>query len=292
MDYVIMVDSDSEIPYTWEDEYDLKVLLMPYTVNDEEFEYDLGRNTNIAEFYDKMRQGAKVTTAQRNPLDFIEMWKPMLEDGKDILYIGFSSQLSGTFHCSELAREEILPSYPGRKILLVDTLTISMPLGLLIKKAVELKAAGKSIEETAEWVENNKQRAQAIFTVDDLAYLKRGGRVTGAQAFFGTLLEVKPVLHVSTEGKLVPLNKVKGRKKALKFLVDSLEARGKDLENELVAIIHADCLKDAESLKAQIESRLKVKELLITSVGPVIGSHAGPGTIAVCFMGENREFAV
>ncbi len=292
MDYIIMVDTDSEIPYSWEDEYELAVLKMPYTVNDVEYEYDLGRNTDIIEFYDKMRKGAKVTTAQRNPLDFIEMWKPMLEDGKDILYIGFSSQLSGTFHCSELAREEILPSYPGRKILLVDTLTISMPLGLLIKKAVELKAAGKSIEETAEWVDSNKQRAQAIFTVDDLAYLKRGGRVTGAQAFFGTLLEVKPVLHVSTEGKLVPLNKVKGRKKALKFLVDALETRGKDLENELVAIIHADCINDAETLKAQIESRMKVKEILITPVGPVIGSHAGPGTIAVCFMGENREFSV
>ncbi len=290
MDYIIMVDTDSEIPYSWEDEYNLAVLKMPYTVNDVEYEYDLGRNTDIIEFYDKMREGAKVTTAQRNPLDFIEMWKPMLEAGKDILYIGFSSQLSGTFHCSELARDEILPSYPGRKILLVDTLTISMPLGLLIKKAVELKAAGKSIEETAEWVDANKQRAQAIFTVDDLAYLKRGGRVTGAQAFFGTLLEVKPVLHVSTEGKLVPLNKVKGRKKAMKFLVDSLEARGRDLENELVAIIHADCIKDAEVLKAQIESRMKVKEIIITPVGPVIGSHAGPGTIAVCFMGENREF--
>ena len=292
MDYIIMVDSDSEIPYTWEDDYNVKVLRMPYTVNDKEYEYDLGRDTDIVEFFDMMRKGAKVTTAQRNPQDFIDMWKPMLEDGKDILYIGFSSQLSGTFHCSELAREEILQSYPGRKILLVDTLTISMPLGLLIKKAIELKAAGKSIGETAEWVENNKQRAQAIFTVDDLQYLKRGGRVTGAQAFFGTLLEVKPVLHVNTQGKLVPLNKVKGRKKALKFLIDSLEARGRDLENELVAIIHADCIKDAENLKAQIESRMKVKEIMISPIGPVIGSHAGPGTIAVCFLGENREFAV
>ncbi len=290
MDYIIMVDTDSEIPYTWEDEYNIKVLKMPYTVNDEEFEYDLGRDTDIVEFFNKMRAGAKVTTAQRNPQDFIAMWKPMLEEGNDILYIGFSSQLSGTFHCSELARDEILPSYPGRKILLVDTLTISMPLGLLIKKAVELKAAGKTIEETAQWLEENKQRTQAIFTVDDLVYLKRGGRVSGAQAFFGTLLEVKPVLHVSTEGKLVPICKVKGRKKALKYLVDQLEARGKDLENELVSIIHADCMSDAEYLKAQIENRMKVKEIIISPVGPVIGSHAGPGTIAVCFMGENREF--
>lgn len=289
MSYVVMTDSNSEIPFRWEDEYGIAVIRMPYTIDGEEFFYDLGRETPYKEFYDRMRAGAKVITAQRNPQDFVEFWKPLLEQGLDILYVGFSSQLSGTFHSAELARDEILAEYPGRKIVLVDTLTISMPLGLLVKKAAELKAHGAAIDETARWLEENKQRVQAFFTVDDLVYLRRGGRVSGAAALIGTMLEVKPVLHTSPSGKLVPIDKVKGRKKALKYLVDQLEQRGRDLENEIVAICQADCMDDALSVKRQIEKRLNVKEILLNPVGPVIGSHAGPGTIALVFFGDTRE---
>lgn len=288
MGFVITTESNSEIPYQWEDDYGIKVLRMPYSVDGTEYFYDLGRNTDITAFYNTMRGGATVTTAQRNPAEVVEFWEPFLKDGSDILHIAFSSALSGTFNCEVLARQELLEKYPDRKILMVDTLAISIPLGQLVLEAVKQKQSGKSMEEIGEWVEENKQRSCALFTVDSLEYLRRGGRVSNASAFFGTVLEIKPVLYESPDGKLVPIDKVKGRKKALKYILEKCAATIDKPEEQTIYIPQADCMDEALALKKQVEEVIKPKDVKINTVGPVIGSHCGPGTIALVYFGRSR----
>lgn len=289
MGFIISTESNSEIPFQWEDEYDIKVLRMPYTIEGVEYFYDLGRETDIQDFYRRMNAGAVVTTAQRNPEEIIEFWEPNLKAGNDILHIGFSSALSGTFNCEMLARTDLLEKYPDRKIILIDTLAISIPLGLLVKAAAEMKRAGKTMEEIAEWVENNKQHACALFTVSSLEFLRRGGRVSNASAFFGTMLEIKPVLYESPDGKLVPIAKVKGRKKALKFMLDKCAETIQDPSEQTVYICQADCMEEALALEKQIMERIKPKDVYINPVGPVIGSHCGPGTLGIVYFDKSRE---
>ena len=289
MGFYITTESNSEIPYQWEDEFGIKVLRMPYSVNGTEYFYDLGRETDIGAFYQTMRAGASVTTAQRNPSEVVDFWTPFLDEGMDILHIAFSSQLSGTFNCEQLAKQELLEKYPERKIILVDTLAISIPLGMLVREALELKLQGKSMEEIAQWVEDNKQRACALFTVDSLEYLRRGGRVSNASAFFGTMLEIKPVLYESPEGLLVPIEKIKGRKKALKYVLEKCAATIDRPEEQVVYICEADCLDEAKQLEQQVRELIHPKDVQINPVGPVIGSHCGPGTIALVYFGRSRQ---
>lgn len=288
MSFVISTESNSEIPWQWEDEFDIKVLRMPYTIDGVEKDYDLGRETDIAGFYEKMRKGATVTTAQRNPAEITAFWTPFLEAGQDILHIAFSSALSGTFNCEQMAREELIEKYPDRKIVLVDTLAISAPLGQLVRCAVDLKAEGKTMEEIAVWVEDNKQRSCALFTVDSLEYLRRGGRVSGASAFFGTMLEIKPILYESPDGKLIPLDKVKGRKKAIKYILEKCAATIDQPENQVITICEADCMEEALALENQVRELIAPKDVVINPVGPVIGSHCGPGTLALVYFARSR----
>ena len=187
--FVITTESNSELPYSWEDQTGVGVLRMPYSVNDVEYYYDLGRETDIAGFYATMRGGANVVTAQRNPNEIVEYFEPHLMAGKDILHIGFSSALSGTFGCELIAAQELREKYPERRIELVDTLAISAPLALLVEQATRMQEEGRSLDEIRDWVEENKQRSVALFTVDNLEYLRRGGRLSGAAAFFGTVLK-------------------------------------------------------------------------------------------------------
>lgn len=283
MSFYITTESNSEIPYQWEDEYNVKVLRMPYSVEGTEYFYDLGRETNIKAFYDQMRGGASVTTAQRNPAEVVEFWEPFLQEGMDILHIGFSSQLSGTFHCEQLAREELLIKYPERKIMMVDSLAISAPLSLLVREALLLNEQGASMEEIARWTEDHKQKVCALFTVENLEYLRRGGRLSSASAFFGTMLEIKPVLYVSPEGKLVPIEKVKGRKKALKYMLEKCVQTIERPEDQVIVIAQADAPEEAEQFARQIQEAVQPKGVDIHPVGPVIGSHCGPGTIALAY---------
>ncbi len=287
--FVITTESNAEVPYQWEDETGVPVLRMPYIVNDQEFFYDLGRETDIPAFYATMRGGATVVTAQRNPNEALEYFEPFLQRGKDILHIGFSSALSGTFNCEMTAANELREKYPERRIELIDTLAISAPLAIIVEKATQMQKDGKSLDEIRDWVEANKQRACALFTVDSLEYLRRGGRVSGAAAFFGNVLELKPVLYVSAEGKLVPLEKVKGRKKALKFLLEKcIETIDSPAEQDIV-LAHADCLAEAEALAEQLREQLKPHSVRVYPVGPVIGSHCGPGTIALAYFCHGRD---
>lgn len=288
MDYILMTDSNSEIPYTMADEYDIACILMQYTIDGEEYFYDLGRHTNINTFYERVTAGAPVSTAQRNPQDFVDFWRPMLEAGRDILYIAFSSQLSGTYNCARMAREEILKEYPARRVEIVDTLAISFCEGQLVYQAAKMRREGKSLDEVKDWVERNKQHAIAYFMVDSLVYLKRGGRVSGAAAAMGTLLDIKPMLHVSAEGKLEPVEKLKGRKKAIKRMMEMLREKRAD-ERYPVTIKHAVCEQDARLIREELLKHYSFPEIFIHPIGPVIGSHVGPGTLALVFMGEGTR---
>ncbi|MGI6168086.1 MAG: DegV family protein [Christensenellales bacterium] len=288
MEYVLMTDSNSEIPYTMADEYDITCILMQYTIDGEEYFYDLGRHTDIDQFYQRVTMGAAVSTAQRNPQDFVDFWRPMLEAGKDILYIAFSSQLSGTYNCALMAREEVLAEFSERRVEIVDTLAISFCEGQLVYQAAQMRKAGSSLDQVRDWVEENKQHAMAYFMVDSLVYLKRGGRVSGTAAAMGTLLDIKPMLHVSAEGKLEPVEKLKGRKKAIKRMVEMLREKRVD-ERYPVAIKHAVCEQDAQAIRQELEKHYSFPEIFIHPIGPVIGSHVGPGTLALVFMGQETR---
>ena len=287
--YVFMTDSDSDLPFSYVDELDMTMVYMPYMIDGKEYYDDLGRSGKQKEYFDNMRAGATPVTSLLPQAVYEEYFEPVLEQGKDILFVAFSSQLSGTIRNIYAAREELLEKYPERKITVVDTLSISAPQSILILKAHAMYREGRSMEEVAAWLEENKLKAQAWFTVDDLVYLKRGGRISAVAAAVGTVLDLKPIITETKEGKLVSTEKVRGRKQALRVLVDKAVENIDDPANADVIILHADAPEDA----ARVESRLKEKipglgQINTYYVGPVIGAHCGPGTVAVCFFGKER----
>ena len=287
--YVFMTDSDSDLPFSYVDELDMTMVYMPYMIDGKEYYDDLGRSGKQKEYFDNMRAGATPVTSLLPQAVYEEYFEPVLEQGKDILFVAFSSQLSGTIRNIYAAREELLEKYPERKITVVDTLSISAPQSILILKAHAMYREGRSMEEVAAWLEENKLKAQAWFTVDDLVYLKRGGRISAVAAAVGTVLDLKPIITETKEGKLVSTEKVRGRKQALRVLVDKAVENIDDPANADVIILHADAPEDA----ARVESKLKEKipglgQINTHYVGPVIGAHCGPGTVAVCFFGKER----
>jgi DegV family protein with EDD domain len=265
------------------------MVYMPYIVDGKEYLDDLGRSGKQKEYFDNMRAGAVPVTSLLPQPVYEEYFEPVLQQGKDILFVAFSSQLSGTIRNIYAAREELLAKYPERKITVVDTLSISAPQTILILKAHAMYREGKSMEEIAAWLEENKLKAQAWFTVDDLVYLKRGGRISAVAAAVGGLLDLKPIITETREGKLVSAEKVRGRKAALRTIVEKAVENIDDPANADVIILHADAPEDA----ARVESKLKEKipglnKIEVYYVGPVIGAHCGPGTVAVGFFGKER----
>jgi DegV family protein with EDD domain len=285
-DYVIMTDSDSEIPYAYAQKNNIPVFYMPYTVDGIERLYDLGQTANEKEFFDKLRNGGTASTSTRSPAEIADFFRDELKKGKDILYLSFSSQLSSHYNLTCMAREELINEFPDAQIILIDTFRISMGAGLLVMKANELKQAGKTLEEVADWVEKNKLRANSWFLVDDLSFLKRGGRLSGTQALVGSILEIKPILKLNKDGKVINTDKVNGRKKGLKYLVDRIVENIQNPEEEEVYIMHGDALEYAEELKAKILEAVPVKAVIPKMIGPVIGCHGGPDLLAVIFMGK------
>ena len=286
MNYVFMTDSDSDLPYHLKEEYDIPVVYMPYALNGKEYFDDLGQTLDYKSYYDAMRNGANPVTSALNEASYLDYFGPILESGKDVLFVAFSSKLSCTLQAAHAAREDLLQKYPDRKITIVDTLSISGPQALLVLKAHEMYRAGKSMEEVAAWLEANKLRAQAYFTVDDLKYLKRGGRISGAAAAVGTMLDLKPIIVEARDGSLQAGEKIRGRKKALAYIVDAMMKCDPDPEESPIIVLNADAPEDAERVKASVEQRLPGAKVLIENVGPVIGAHAGPGTVALCFLGR------
>ena len=286
--YVFMTDSDSDLPYELKVRYDIPVVSMPYTLEGKEYFDDLGQTLDSKSFFDKMRAGAQPSTSALNETIYLEYFEPVLAEGKDLLFVAFSSQLSATINAVYAARETLLAKYPERKFIVVDTLSISGPMTILILKAHELYRAGKPMEEVAAWLEENKLRAQAWFTVDDLKYLKRGGRISPAVAAIGTMLDLKPILTETCEGKLASADKVRGRRKAMNYIVDKAVENVVDQKESIGIILHADAPEDALRLQEMLLQKLPDMTIRVESVGPVIGAHAGPGTLAFCFLGKKR----
>ncbi len=287
-EFIITTDTTCDLPTEYVKEHNLRVVPLYYSFDD--VVYGDKNKLEPKDFYNKMRGGSMPTTMAVNPDNAKEVFSGLIDKGYDILHIAFSSALSGSCSATATAARDLCEEIPGTNIIVVDSLCASLGEGLLVHKAVKLKEAGKSMNDIADWLENNKLNLCHIFTVDDLHHLHRGGRVSKTTAIIGTLINVKPVLHVDNEGRLVPLNNVRGRKKALLALVDHMEKRlpGYEDKNDTVFISHGDSQEDAKYVASLVKERFGIEDIVINFVSPTIGSHSGPGTIALFFMGNPR----
>ena len=285
-EYKIITDSGCDLPREMLSRLDVRSvpLFVNFKGEDREDTVDAG----IQEMYAGLRSGEAATTSAVNPDRWAEKMESVLAEGQDVLTITFSSGLSTTYQSAVIAAGELKEKYPDRKIFVVDSLAASLGQGLLIWYACKMKDAGMSVEELATWVEENRLHLCHWFTVDNLMYLKRGGRISAATALVGTMLQIKPVLHVDDEGHLINVAKARGRKASIQALAQKAVELGGSFDNSTMFICHGDCIADAEYLASLVKEKCGVKEVFIGYTGAVIGSHSGPGTLALFFMGEHR----
>ena len=287
--YVVMTDSSADLNPALEQELGVDIIPLSVNCGDRTFlDYPDEREIKTSEFYGMLRSGANAKTAAANVETFLTAMSRHLEQGKDVLYLGFSSGLSSTYSASEIAAQELRERYPERKVLTVDTLCASMGQGLLVWLTVQELKHGATLEEAAKYAEDNRLHLCHWFTVDDLFFLKRGGRVSAATALVGTVLQIKPVMHMDDAGTLKNVTKARGRKAALRALAQRLADTATDPADQTVFICHGDCLDDAEYTAEQIRALVPVKDIIINYVGPVIGAHTGPGVISIFFVGTHR----
>ncbi len=286
-EYVITTDTTADLPDQFIKEHHVGILSLPYILEGVNYTYE--NELSYTEFYKKMREGSMPTTSQINPEEAREAFLRYLEEGKDILHIAFSSGLSGSCSSTKIAAQELMEERDCN-IKVIDSLSASMGEGLLVYKAVQLKERGRSMEEVADWLEAHILNMVHLFTVDDLFHLYRGGRVSKTTAIIGSMVNVKPVLHVDDEGHLIPIGKVRGRKKSLTSLVDYMARKTGSFkgENDIIFISHGDCLEDAVFVSELVKEKLGIGNVLINHIGPTIGAHSGPGTVALFFLGEER----
>lgn len=288
--YILATDACSDLPLDFVKQHDIAIVPMILEIEGKSYSHNLEeKDLKLKDFYNRLRDKKVSRTSLVNVGEFVQFFTELLKEGKDILYIALSSALSGTYQSAMMAIDMLKDEFPDQRIVAVDTLSASLGEGYLVWRAALLKKEGKLLNEVADWLETNKFRLRHLFTVEELGTLKRGGRLSGTAAFFGTLLGVKPILHVTREGKLEVLEKVVGRKKSLTQMIDVLKEQIVDSENQTVFIAHGDCLEEAKEVGGLINASIKVKDLFYSYIGPVIGSHSGPGTIAVFFMGKERE---
>ena len=288
--YKIITDACADMPAKLADELGIGVIPMTFNLGDQSYtHYPDEREFSSKDFFDRLRGGAMATTNQINQAVFTDVFESYLKDGTDVLYIGFSSALSGTFHNSVLVAQELAEKYPDRTIRTVDSLTATLGTALLAYTAVQKQNEGMGIEELSHWLLGERLLVSGWFTVDDLNFLKRGGRLSGTAALVGTMLGIKPVLRITEEGTLVPMEKVRGRKQSIHALLEHMEKNFRDTGDQVVFIVHGDSPDDAAFLKREIKSRYHIKRTIINSLGPVIGAHTGPGALAVFFMGKGRH---
>lgn len=284
---VFFTDTDCEMDYTDVENLKINVIGMPYTIKGKEQIYDFGKNIDIKEFYDMMRNGEIPTTSALNSEDYLGYFEPILKSGQDILYVHFSSELSGTFNYMQTAINILEEKYPDRKVTCFDTKNISVGAGIQAMEAAKLHNEGKSDEEVLAFLEKFKNQISVYFYVDNLKYLKRGGRISAASAVMGTMLSIKPILTVTKEGKLEKLTTVKGTKKAIGYLYEKFLNEYLEDEKYEVFIIDADNKEGSKELADKIETSGKKAKVRRLSVGPVIGTHCGPGTIGLIFVNKN-----
>lgn len=284
MNIKLITDSACDLSIDYIRKNDIEVASLMVNLNGEFISDDLGQTLSHKDFYKAVREGAMPSTTQVNVGTFYDLFKRYASKGETILYIGISSALSGTVSSAITARNMVLEEQPDAKIYVVDSLSVSVGEGALVYKAVEMIKNNIEIEEIVTYLEDIKRKVIHAITVDDLNHLKRGGRVSGTVAAVGSLLAIKPTLKIDNEGKVVAAEKVKGRKKALKNLVQQMKLKGEDVENQDIFICHADCIEDALEVEKMILEEFKVKEIIINSIGSVIGTHGGPGTLGLVFI--------
>lgn len=284
----LITDSACDLPIEYIKENNIDFVSLAVNIKGEFLVDDLGQTLKYDDFYKMLREGEMPSTSQVNVGTFEEIFTKYVENGDSIIYIGLSSNLSGTFNSASIAREVVLEKNPKADISLIDSLSASLGEGLLVYYACEMIKNGSSKEEVINWLEDNKRKVIHAISVDDLSHLKRGGRISGATAIVGGLLNIKPTLKFDSEGKVKPGEKIKGRKKVIKYLADQVKENAVNIEDQVLFICHADCLSEAKLLKEIILSEVKPKDVIINSMGAVIGTHGGPGTLAVIFMAKER----
>lgn len=289
MSYKIITDSCANLTAELIKKFNIDILPLEYLIDD--ISYQIKADSTAEDyktFYSKMREGKVAKTSMANGENFRSLFENILNDGKDILYIGFSSALSGTYQSVKNTLNDLAEEYPDRKCIAIDSLAAAMGQGLLVAYAVQQQQEGKSIDEVAAWLEENKLRLCHLFTVDDLKYLRRGGRISGATALIGTVLQIKPLMHVDNEGRLVAFGKVRGRKTSIETLLERMADTIENPTEQMIYIVHGDCEDEAKALAKEIKTRFKPKSVTMNFVDQVIGAHSGPGTLAMFYLGNER----
>lgn len=292
-EYVLTCCSTADMPYDYLKERNIPFVCFHYILDEKEYLDDLGKTISFEEFYSRIAAGSMPTTSQVNVGQYIDFFEPFLKEGKDILHISFSSGLSGTYNSAIIAGEELLSIYPDRKILIVDSLGASSGYGLLTDMAADMRDNGKAIGEVYNWLQENKLNMHHWFFSTDLTHYKRGGRISAASAVVGSLLNICPLLNMSYDGKLTPRRKIRGKKQVIKDIVHMMELHAKDGLNYSgkCFISNSACYDDARRVADLVEEKFPLLNgrVMINSVGTVIGSHTGPGTVALFFLGDRRE---
>jgi DegV family protein with EDD domain len=288
-DYVITCSSTADLPTSFAQEHGITVLPYQFFMDGKEYYDDQGISIPTHEFYEKVRAGSIPTTSMVNAERYVAFFTPFLEAGKDILHLEFSSGLSGSFDNAVMVSEQLMKKYPGRTVKVVDSLSASRGYGLFVHLVVLQKEQGATLEQAAEYAEALRWKITHWFAVESLEHLRRGGRVSRASAFLGTMLNIKPVLAFNNEGKIIPVEKIRGRKKSLITLVDKMEEDIDDPNGQIIYIGHGDALEDAQFVAQLIRERFpSVQDILINYTGPVIGAHSGPGTVNLHYVGKHR----
>ncbi len=289
MSFAIVTDSSANLPNEIIDRYDIEIASLVFRVGEKSYlSYEKGQENDLKRFYTMMRNKEDVKTSCIEAARCKELFERLLSEGRDVLYLGFSSALSATYQVAQMVLEQLRIAFPSRKIYHLDTLAASLGEGLLVLHAARQREQGRTIEQVYDWVLDNRLRLCHWFTVEDLFFLKRGGRVSAATAVLGTMLNIKPVLHVDDAGRLINVSKVRGRRASLDALVDRMVETVEDPAEQTICISHGDCLEDAQYVAEQVQKRVGVKEIVIHYVDPVVGAHSGPGTLALFFLGSKR----
>lgn len=281
--YQLFCDSNCELWHTEIKALGLNVIRMPYVLDGEEYFYDMGENTDLQAFFNKMRGGAVPKTSALNEYAYIEYFEPILARGEDIYYITFSHQMSGTFNAMQSAIAQLKEKYPDREIRYKDSKSISMGNGMIVYYAAQKYKNGVTMDELNTFLDELIQKTTVYFVVDDLTYLHRGGRISGVSKVMGNLLGIKPILHVDKEGKIINIEKVKGKKKALSALLERIKAEKEQSNEHAIYVLHGDCQEEGELFVKMIQEIVPDANVTLQAVGPVIGAHCGPGTIGLIF---------
>lgn len=288
-DTVIVIDSSSDLPLEYVEKNNLISLGLSVNIEDKLFYDDFGKTLPYKDFYDALRNGQLPTTSQINVYNFEQVFRELVQNGKSVIYIGFSSVLSGCVNNAGLARELVLNDYKDADITIIDTKSACIGEGLLVYNSCEMLKNGASKEEIIDYLLNNRLKVDHWFVVDSLYYLKRGGRISNTAAIVGSLFQIKPIMNIDDNGSLVRAMNAKGKKQALRILIDKFAEKAYKPEEQVIGISHGDCLEDALLLKSMLEERFKVKDIIINHVGPVVGSHVGPGMVSLCFFVKQRD---